>query len=512
MTEATGTARPAVGAHDEPDPKRWWTLAAVCVATFMLLLDITIVNVALPVIRDDLQASFEDLQWVVDAYALTLASFMLTAGSLADRLGRRRVFVAGLGLFTFASLLCGLSTSPGFLDASRALQGVGGAAMFATSLALLAAAFTGRERGTALGVWGATTGASVAVGPLVGGVLVEHVSWQSIFFVNLPVGAAAIAVTLRTVRETRDPHAGRIDWAGLVTFSAALFALVFALVRSNAQGWGSTLIVALLAAAVVLLALFVVVERRQERPMLDLTLFRKPAFAGVSVAAFCLSASMFSMFLYLTLYMQNTLGYSPLQAGLRFLPVTVLSFVCAAISGNLTERVPVRFLMTAGLGCVGVGLVLMSGLDASSQWTALLAGFIIAGAGIGLTNPAIASTAVGVVDPRRTGMAAGINNTFRQVGIATGIAGLGAVFQSSVRGDVADALPGGAGGARLPPAQVLAQGDPSVLGPAHHAFAAGYTSALNEILVIAAIVAFAGAVTALFTVHRRDFVQHGPRG
>src|SRR4051812_33214673 len=257
----------------QPDPMRWWTLGAVCVATFMLLLDITIVNVALPDIQKDLGASFQDLQWVVDAYALTLASFMLTAGSLADLLGRRRIFVAGLALFTAASLLCGLSTSPAALNLSRALQGIGGSAMFATSLALLASAFTGRGRGTALGVWGATTRAPVAGGPLVGGGLVQHVSWQAIFFVNLPIGVAAIIVTLRTVRETKDPHAARIDWAGLVTFSAALFALVFALVRGNTEGWGSALIVGLLAGAAGLLALFVVVERRQERPMFDLTLF-----------------------------------------------------------------------------------------------------------------------------------------------------------------------------------------------------------------------------------------------
>lgn len=504
--QAGDGTRPAQS--EPPDPMRWWTLGAVCVATFMLLLDITIVNVALPVIRDDLNASFQELQWVVDAYALTLASFMLTAGSIADLLGRRRIFVLGLGLFTLASLLCGLSTSATALDLARALQGIGGAAMFATSLALLAAAFTGRERGTALGIWGATTGASVAIGPLIGGLLVQHVSWQSIFFVNLPVGITAIVVTLRTVRETRDPSARGVDWAGLVTFSAALFALVFALVRSNAEGWGSTLIVGLLTATVVLLALFVVIERRQERPMLDLTLFRKPAFAGVSIVAFCLSASMFSMFLYLTLYVQNTLGYSPLQAGMRFLPITLLSFVCAAVSGNLTERVPVRWLMAAGLGAIGVGLLLMSGLDASSGWTALLAGFMVAGAGIGLTNPAIASTAVGVVDPRRSGMAAGINNTFRQVGIATGIAALGAVFQSSVQTNVADQVGVHASG-RLPPAEILAQGDPRVLGPAHHAFVAGYTAALNEILIIAAVVALAGALASALLVRQRDFVQHG---
>src|SRR4051794_17382853 len=494
----------------QPDPMRWWTLGAVCVATFMLLLDITIVNVALPDIQKDLGASFQDLQWVVDAYALTLASFMLTAGSLADLLGRRRIFVVGLALFTAASLLCGLSTSPTALNLSRALQGIGGSAMFATSLALLAAAFQGRERGTALGIWGATTGASVAVGPLVGGVLVEHVSWQSIFYVNLPIGLAAIVVTLRTVRETKDPDAARIDVPGVVTFSAALFALVFALVRGNTEGWGSALILGLLALSAVLLVAFVAVELPQVRPMFDLTLLRIRTFVGVSIVAFPLSAWMFAMFLYLTLYIQNALGYSPLEAGLRFLPITVLSFVCAAISGNLTERVPVRLLLGVGLGLVAAGLLLMSGIDADTTWTHLLPGFLLAGAGVGLTNPAIASTAVGVVDPRRAGMAAGINNTFRQVGIATGIAALGAVFQSSVTSKITDALGPGAGSVRLPPAQVLAQGDPKVHGPAREAFLTGWTGALNEILVIAAILALAGAVAALVLVRKEDFVAHAP--
>jgi predicted MFS family arabinose efflux permease len=263
----------------------------------------------------------------------------------------------------------------------------------------------------------------------------------------------------------------------------------------------------------VLLVLFLVIERGQERPMFDLTLFRKPTFAGVSIVAFTLSASMFSMFLYLTLYLQNVLGFSPLDAGLRFLPVTVMSFVCAALSGNLTERVPVKYLMAVGLGCVGVGLRLMSGLDADSTWTALLPGFLVAGAGVGLTNPAIASTAVGVVEQRRAGMAAGINNTFRQVGIATGIAALGAIFQHGVTTKILDALASSGAqrpaGARLPPAEVLAQGNPRVLGPQREAFLTGWTGALNEILVIAATVALAGAVSALLLVRSQDFVAHG---
>jgi MFS family permease len=326
-----------------------------------------------------------------------------------------------------------------------------------------------------------------------------------IFFVNLPIGLAAILVTLRTVRESRDPDPGPIDVPGLVTFSLGLFALVLALVRGNTEGWGSTKIVALLVASAVLLVLFLVVEARQERPMLDLTLFRKPAFVGVSIVALVLSASMFAMFLYLTLYLQNVLGYSPLEAGLRFLPITLLSFVCAAVSGNLTERVPTRLLLGVGLGLVAVGLLLMSGIGAHAGWTHLLPGFLLAGAGIGLTNPAIASTAVGVVDPRRSGMAAGINNTFRQVGIATGIAGLGAIFQSAVASRIADQVPPGT---RPPPAEVLAQGNPRVLGPARDAFLTGWTGALNEILVIAAVVALAGAVSALALVRRTDFVAH----
>jgi EmrB/QacA subfamily drug resistance transporter len=475
-----------------------WTLIVVCTGTFMLLLDITIVNVALPVIATDLHSSFSDLQWVVDAYALTLAALLLTAGSLSDRLGRRAVFAGGLALFSVASLLCGLSGSPLVLELARGLQGVGGAAMFATSLALLADAFHGPARGTAFGLWGATTGAAVAVGPLVGGVLVEHVSWQSIFFINVPIGGLAILATLRNIDESRGP-ATKVDLAGVVTFSAGLFFGIFALVRGNPEGWGSTLIVCFLALAVLLLVAFVVIEMRAESAMLHLDLFRKPAFAGAAIAAFALSASMFAMFLYITLYIQNSLGFKPLDAGLRFLPITLLSFFVAPVSGRLSTRVPVRALMGGGLALVGIGLLLMGTLDASSKWTALLPGFLIAGAGIGLTNPALASTAVGVVAPQFSGMASGINSTFRQVGIATGIAGLGAIFQAALERK----LPGG------PPGEVLASGNPNLLGPGHRTeFLSGYTSALNELFLIGGILALVGAVATFALVRTSDFVQH----
>jgi EmrB/QacA subfamily drug resistance transporter len=490
---------------DPQHAQRWWTLGAVCVATFMLLLDITIVNVALPDIARDLGSSFTDLQWVIDAYALSLAALLLTAGSLADRFGRRRLFAAGLAIFTASSLLCALAGSPLFLDLARGLQGVGAAAMFATSLALLAAAFHGPERGTAFGAWGATTGAAVAVGPLVGGLLTETVGWQSIFLINVPIGLAAIGVALTRVAESRDPHAGGVDVPGVVTFSGGLFLLVFGLVRGNAEGWGSPLIVGCLAGAAVLLCGFVAVERRRRDPMFDLTLLRKPAFAGASIAAFALSASLFSMFLYLTLYLQNALGHSPLEAGLRFLPTTLLSFAVAPIAGKLSARLPVRAMIGVGLGLVGAGLLLMTQIDANSHWTALLPGFLAAGAGVGLINPPLASTAVGVVPPERAGMGSGINSTFRQVGIATGIAGLGALFQHLVASKVPATL------ARVP-SEVLATGNPAVAGPsaaARHVYLQAFTSALDELFVVGAAVAIVGGILSAALIRRRDFIESG---
>ena len=499
-----------------PNPNRWWTLAAVAIATFMLLLDITIVNVALPKIQEDFHASLADLQWVIDAYALSLAAFQLTAGSIADLRGRRLVFTAGLAVFTAASFLCGLSTSSLFLNLARGLQGVGGAMMFATSLALLAYAFRGRERATAFAVWGATIGGSVAVGPLIGGAITDAFGWQWIFFVNVPIGIAAIAFTLQRVDESRNPHARRVDWPGLVLFSSGLFLLVFALIRGNEQGWSSSSTVLELVGAAVLLSAFIVVESRRAEPMLDLTLFSKPAFDGVSIVAFCLSAGMFSMFLYLTLYIQEGLGYTPLQTGLRFLPLTVTSFFAAAFTSRLAERVAPRYMFGLGMGLVGLGLVLMHGVTTTSSWTHLLPGFIVAGAGVGLTNPTIAGVAVGVVSPERSGMAAGINNTFRQVGIATGIAGLGAIYQGRVESKVNSLLTGS--GLSGPRAHQIAHNVATQRGgggaggggrsaTVAHAAQVAFISALNDILVVGAVIAFVGAVCGLLLVRSSDLVQ-----
>ena len=493
--------------------RKWWTLVAVCVATFMLLIDITVVNVALPAIQSDLDASLSSLQWVVDAYSLTLAAFLLTAGSLADRLGRRRVFTFGLGLFTFASLLCGISGDATLLNLARALQGVGGAAMFATALALIAQEFQGPERATAIGAWGATIGGAVAVGPLVGGLLTDGLGWEWIFFVNVPIGIAGIALTLTRLANVTASDPQPIDWLGLITFSAGLFGLVYGLIRGNPDGWSSAPILASLIGAAVLLVAFFVLELRQEHAMLDLTLFRKPAFAGVSVVAFALSAGMFSMFLYLTLYIQDVQGFSPLEAGLRFLPITLLSFFVAPIAGKLSDRVPVRFLLGIGLILVGTGLILMRGIHVSDEWTTLLPGFLAAGVGIGMVNPGIASTAIGVVPAARAGMASGINNTFRQVGIATGVAALGAIFQSQVTSKLselapqapstfADAVSSGA------ISQAVAHAPPQFRDQALAAADQAFVSGLNEILLVGGLVALIGGAVGLLVVRSRDFVPH----
>ncbi len=497
--------------------RKWWTLLAVTVATFMLLLDITVVNVALPSIRKDLGASFTDLQWVVDAYALTLAALVLTAGSLADRLGRRRVFAVGLGIFSLASLLCGLSPDPTFLNLSRALQGVGGAIMFAVSLALVAQEFpAGRERGTAMGIYGASIGVAVAVGPLVGGALTDGLGWQSIFYLNVPIGLAAIAITYLKLRETRDPNATRIDWAGVATFSAALFVLVLALVRGNDEGWGSTLIVSLFAGGALLMGGFIAVESRMSEPMLPLGLFKRPSFTGVQLAAFAVSASAFALFLYLTLYLQNYLGYSPLQAGLRYLPVTVVSFFAAPISGMLLSRVPARFLMSASLAVAGAGLMLMSGVQASDGWTTLLGGFLLLGAGVGFLNPVIADVALSVVPKERSGMAAGINDTFRQVGVAVGVAVWGAIFIGRGADKVRELTAGtplaqGGHPRQLVEAassgslhQAVASIPPGSRQAASNAARDGFLAGFNDVLTLGGLLCLAGAVLALWLVRERE--------
>ena len=424
-----------------------WTLAVVCAATAILMLDIAVVNTALSAISKDLDTGLHGLQWVVDAYTLALATVVLTAGSLADRYGRRRVFAIGLVVFTAMSVVCAAAGSIEMLDAARAVQGLGAAAMFATSLALLADAFPeARARAGALAAYGATIGAAFAIGPAVGGALTSGLGWRWVFLVNLPIGLLCLYVTVARVHESRESHARPVDKAGLATLTGGLFLLVLGLLRGNEQGWGSTAILAELAGAAVLLSAFVLIQARgHERadresrsgaaspePMLPLSLFRSGAFTGAQATAFAISASFFAVFLYATIYLQHVLGLSALEAGLVYLPSTMTILFVSAATAQLAAKVHPGALISLGLLLVAGGMALLSTVGVDSSWTAVLPGTMLAGIGTGLFNPSVTAVALSSVPPEQSGLAAGVNDTFRQAGIAVGVAALGALIPQDV--------------------------------------------------------------------------------
>jgi EmrB/QacA subfamily drug resistance transporter len=407
------------------------TLAVVCLATAMLMLDIAVVNTALPHIAADLNAGLGGIQWVVDAYTLALATIVLSAGSVADRFGRRRIFMWGMALFTLSSLACALAQDIVVLDVSRAVQGTGAAMLFASSLAILADAYPGEaERAKAFALYGATIGASFALGPLVGGALTSGFSWQAVFYVNLPLGVVALVAGFAWLRESNDPAARRIDWPGQATLTAGLFLLVLGLLRGNQEGWGSAKILAELVGGGLLLVAFVLVERQAREPMLPLGLFRNRAFTGAQIAAFSISASFFALFLYLTLYLQEVLHLSPFDTGLVYLPGTIVMFFVSAASAQLADRTSPGAMITGGLILVAGGLALMTLAGADSTWLALLPGLLVVCIGTGLVNPALATVALGSVEDAQSGLAAGVNDAFRQGGIAVGVAAFGALFSA----------------------------------------------------------------------------------
>lgn len=450
------------------------TLAVVSAATAMLMLDIAVVNTALPDIAADLDTGLGGLQWVVDAYTLALASVVLSAGFLADRLGRRRLFYVGLSIFTLTSVVCGVAPTIEVLNAARAVQGVGAAIMFAVSLALLAHAFPGaKERAGALAVYGATIGASFAVGPLVGGALTSGLSWHWVFLVNIPLGAACLWLTRVGVEESRDPAPRKIDWPGQLTLAPGLFLLVLALLRGNEDGWTSTLILGLFAGAAVLLAAFLVIQARVAEPMLPLGLFRNGDFSGAQISAFAISASLFAVFLYVTLYLQQILGLSAVEAGLAYIPGTILNLVVAGATASLMERgASPRVLISLGLTLVSAGMVAMALVaETDSSWWVLLPGFMVGMVGTGMFNPAVSNIALSSVPADQSGLAAGVNDTFRQAGIAVGVAALGALVPAEA------ALGGGS--------------------------AAEYVEGMNEALLAGAGLAFLGAVAAAVLIGRR---------
>ena len=424
------------------DNRRWWTLAAMCFALFMVMLDNTVVNVALPSIQNDLHSSIAGLQWTVNAYTLAFGVLLVTGGRLGDIFGRRRVFLTGVLVFAASSLFIGFSQSSAWLIGGRAAQGVGAALMMPATLSIITNVFPPHERGRAIGTWAGVSALALAIGPVLGGLLVEHVSWQSIFFINLPVAAGAIAITLFATRESRDETVlPTVDYAGVAAFTAGMLALTLALVEAGEWGWGSMRVLGLFAVAAVALAAFARIERRVKVPMVDFGFFRSRTFLGANIVAFIVSFAMLGMFFFLTLYMQNILRYSPLEAGIRFLPSTLMVILVAPIAGRQTDRVGPRPLIVAGLTLVAVSLVWQSFLTPTSGFGFLLPGFILMGIGIALTMSPMSTAAMNAVDQSKAGVASGILSMNRMIGGTLGIAVLGTfIGQTSSRADFVDSL------------------------------------------------------------------------
>src|SRR5262245_35378826 len=364
------------------------TVVAACLATAMLMLDISVINTALTNIADGLDTGLSGLQWVVDAYTIPLAATVLTAGAIADRVGRRLLFLIGLAVFTASSALCGAAPGIGILVGARAIQGLGASLMFATALALISQVTPKREdRVKALAAYGAAIGASFALGPFIGGGLTELFGWRAIFLVNVPIGAAVIWITYLRVAEGRDPTPRRIDLPGQITLIGGLFLLVLALLRGNEDGWGSTGIIAALVGAAALLTAFVVVEERSREPMLPLRLLSQRRFAGPQVAVFAIASSFFAVFLYTTLYLQSVLGMSPIETGLVYLPGTFLVFVISGMTAQFGAKYSAAKIAVAGLALICAGMLSMLSTGVDSKWTVLLPGFLLASLGTGLFNP-----------------------------------------------------------------------------------------------------------------------------
>ena len=458
--------------------RKWWTLGAVSLGLFMIMLDNTVVNVALPAIQEELGTGLSELQWIVTGYALTFAALMLIGGKLADAYGRRLIFVIGILIFTAASLWCGLADSGNMLIAARVLQGAGAALMNPATLSIIAATFPPKERGMAIGIWAGTAALALAIGPLLGGLLTEHLSWHWIFFVNIPVGAIAIAASFLFIKESRDDTHESLDLPGLGTSALGLFALTYGLIEANAFGWTSARIVGSFVLAVVALASFVQIERRRRSPMLDLTLFRSGTYAGAGGALLLVALAMFGVFFFVSLYMQNILGYSAVQAGAAFLPMTVLIILVAPFAGKASDKYGSRWLMTIGMVLLGVQLLYLSQMGADASFWNLLPGFIVGGFGMAMTMTPTAAAATRAVPVEKSGVGSAVLNAMRQVGGSVGIALMGAI----VAAQTAD--------------------NPGVDG-----FMAGFERAL----IVAAFIAFAGSIVAFALVRHEAASEEEPR-
>ncbi|MFE5812827.1 MFS transporter [Streptomyces sp. NPDC056479] len=499
--------------------RKWMPLVAVCLGTFMLLIDVTIVSVALPQMTDSLDASFSALQWVVDIYVLVLAALLMALGSLSDLAGARRVYLAGLAVFALSSLACGLAGSSEVLIAARGVQGLGAAAMFATNTALLASHYQGRDRGVAFGMWGAVNGAAAAAGPILGGLLTEHLDWRWIFLVNLPVAAIALYIGGRHLAASATRADRSIDLPGTIGFTLVATLLIFGLLHAGEDGWGDGTTLALFGGSALALVLFILVERGRRDPMLDLRLMRTPSFATLMAGAVVFSAAAFANLVFVSVWAQSVLGFSPVKAGLILMPFSGMSFLAAGLAGRFLANVPPQYPIGGGLLLIGAGSFLEMSLTGTSGWTALLAGFLVAGVGVGIASPVLASAALAAAPPDRMGMAGGAANTFRQLGFALGIPAVGTVVSGVIADrladsalftrtdDLADLVTGGQSAAVL--ASVPGESRDAAQRIVEDAYAAG----LDQVFLAGGLVAVVAGVLVLLVVrgsHARPVSDAAP--
>ncbi|HEY5160458.1 MAG TPA: MFS transporter [Gaiellaceae bacterium] len=483
--------------------RKWWTLGAVAFGLFMVMLDNTIVTVALPTIRRELRIGVSELEWIVTAYTLTFAAFILIGGKLADLLGRRLMFNVGLAIFAISSLLCGLAGSINLLIGARAIQGVGAAIMIPSTLSIVTATFPPRQRGTAIGVWAGTAGMALAIGPLLGGILTQQLSWHWIFFVNVPVGVLAIVVSRVVIIESRDTsHEQGLDLPGLLSSGLSLFALTYALIEGDNRGWTSPLIIGLFVLSGVLMFVFIVLELHQRLPMLELSLFRIGNFVGSVLVALLVSLAMFGVFFFMSLYIQNIIGYSPTRAGASFLPMTALIILVAPFAGRFSDRIGSRWLMAAGMTLVAISLYLFSRVGMHTTYPQLLPAMIIGGIGMPMAMSPTTAAAMATVPVDKAGVGAGVLNSFRQVGGSLGIALLGAIMasQSSSFASNAEA----AYRAKVQKAAALGIHLPAPTAQQKQAVAyQAFVHGLHNALLVAAAIALGAAFVGAILVRKR---------
>ncbi|WP_144156713.1 MFS transporter [Paraburkholderia sp. BCC1885] len=495
---------------------RLLVLLCVSVPSFMINLDANIVAVSLSSIARSLHADFAAIEWVISAYTLAFATLVMPAGALADRFGRKRMLVVGLAVFTLASGICGAATSTTVLNYARALQGVGAALQLSAALAILAHSFQGRERASAFAFWGSVIGVAIMLGPVAGGLITQFFGWQWAFYVNLPVGAAMIALTLYAVKESKDPHAMRVDTAGVLTFSGFLGMTTLALISGNRDGWFSRAILAELGVAVVMLIAFLWVETIQARPMVDLKYFLRRTYLGANIAGVAYAVAFLTMLTYLPFFFQSALGYAPLTAGLLMLPLAVPLFVVPRIVAlYLDKRLSGRTLLVIGLACVSVGLLLTAWHITLFHYPVIFESMLIASMGAGILNGQIAKVSMTVIPVERAGMASGVSGTMRFSGIVVGFAALGAVLFARIGASVADALPDLAGANRLAITHAIADGNltsATALIQAHGGAASIARASLGYgyegVLLSAGLVALAAAVLSWWLVSAAETAPH----